>query len=126
MKDYPRLSEMGIIHPDQIDKFMVNSISNCDVLRIIYSRRKGSLLPISRTYKFPRVQKYITEDNGKRQTSVMETNPELRSAIDELEDLLSVNEQKQDLTESILEQLELLEEDIAMRSESIKDLLKQS
>jgi hypothetical protein len=125
MTDYPRLTEMGIMHPDQIDRFMVNSISNYDALRIIYVRRKGSLLPESRTYKFPRVQKYLIEENGKRRTTVMEMNPDLSSAVSELEDLLKVKEQKQDLSEAILEQLELLEEDIAMRSECIKKMISQ-
>lgn len=125
MADYPRLDEMGIQHPEQIEKFMVNSISNHDVLRIIYARKKGSLLPDSRTYKFPRVQKNILEDNGKRQTTVMESNPELRSALSELKSLLEIKEQKQDLKESILEQISILEEDIALRTQSIKELMKQ-
>lgn len=125
MADYPSLVEMGIQHPEQIEKFMVNSVSNQDVLRIIYARKKGSLLPDSRTYKFPRVQKNILEDNGKRQTTVMESNPELRSALSELKSLLEIKEQKQDLKESILEQISILEEDIALRTQSIKELMKQ-
>ena len=55
----------------------------------------------------------------------MEINPDLSSAVSELENLLNIKEQKQDLTESILEQLELLEEDIALRSECIKKLARQ-
>ena len=39
--------------------------------------------------------------------------------------LLETKEQKQDLAESILEEIRLLEEDIALRSSCIKDLVRQ-
>ncbi len=125
MADYPRLTEMGILNPEEIDKYLVNGISDYDVLRVIYSREKGSLLPNSRTYKFPRVQKTITEDKGHRKTVVMETNPDLKSALHELDSLLSVNKQKRDVKASLLEQIGILEEEIALRTQSIKDLMKQ-
>ena len=125
MDDYPQLSLMGIQNPEQIDEYVVNGISTYDVLRIIYSRKKGSLLPESRTYKFPRVQKTITENEGNRKTTVLETNPDLRSALKELDALLSVNKQKLNVKASILEQIGILEEEIALRTRSIKDLMKQ-
>lgn len=125
MKNYPNLAEMGVLHPDQIEKFSVNSISNYDILRIVYNRRIGSLLPLSRTYKFPRVQKSVTMDGETRQSvTVMETDPALRSAVSELQDLLEAKEQKKDVAKSILEELRLLEEDISLRAEYIRELAK--
>ncbi len=125
MKNYPNLAEMGVVHPDQIEKFSVNSILNYDILRIVYNRRKGSVLPESRIYKFPRVQKSVTVDGGKGQSAtVMETDPALSAAVTELEDLLEAKEQKKDVAESILEELRLLEEDISMRAEYIRELVK--
>lgn len=125
MSDYPCLNEMGVLHPLQIERYMVNSISNHDVLRIIYGRKKGSLLPVSRTYKFPRVQKTVTDSKGGTQT-VMETDTALRTAVAELEQLLSSKADKQSRAESILEELRLLEEEVAFRSQCIKDLLARS
>ena len=122
MSDYPQLTEMGVIHPEQIDRYMVNSILNLDVLRIIYQRRKGSLLPVSKTFEFPRVQKTVAGGKGESQT-VMETNPELRAAVTELKKLLEEREDKRSLTESIDEELRQLEEEIAMRCESIRRLV---
>ena len=49
MKSYPRLSEMGVLHPLQISGYSVNSIDYIDVLRITYDRPKGSKLPGART-----------------------------------------------------------------------------
>lgn len=125
MKNYPNLAEMGVVHPDQIEKFSVNSILNYDILRIVYNRRKGSVLPESRIYKFPRVQKSVTVDGETSQTAtVMETNPALSAAVTELQGLLEAKEQKKDVAESILEELRLLEEDISMRAEYIRELVK--
>jgi formate-dependent phosphoribosylglycinamide formyltransferase (GAR transformylase) len=124
MSDYPQLTEMGVLHPEQIDRFMVNSILNLDVLRIIYQRRKGSLLPVSKTFEFPRVQKAVTDSKGESQT-VMETDPELRAAVTELKTLLEERQDKRSLAESIEEELQQLEEEIAMRCESIRELVRK-
>ena len=126
MKDYPQLMEMGINNPEQIEKYMVNGISTYDVLRIIYLRKKGSLLPSSRTYKFQRIQREIpaTGSEGKS-TTVMETNPGLRTAISELKVLLVEKTQKENVKNILREQVVLLEEDIALRSKYIKELTER-
>lgn len=124
MKEYSQLTEMGILHPEQIEKFSVNSVSNFDVLRISYHRAKGSLLPLSRKYKYPRVQRTaVVNSEAELTADVMETNPALRSAIAELQDLLETKQRQQNAAESILEELQSLEEDVAMRSKRIKELI---
>ncbi len=55
MNNYPRLLKMGIQHPEQIKSYSVSSLNQIDYLLISYDRPQGSLLPISRTYEFPRV-----------------------------------------------------------------------
>ena len=93
MNDYPQLRDMGVLNPQEIDRFIVNSISPYDVLRIIYARRKGSFLPETRTYRFPRVQMPTSASTDGQQTeSVMETNPVLRSVLDELSNLLAASD----------------------------------
>jgi len=125
MKKYPQLAEMGVRHPDQIIKFTVSGLETVDYLRIVYRRRPGSLLPMSRKYKFPRVQKTRSLEPGTDKTAtVMETEPALRAAIAELEALLNTNLQKQDVANSILAELQALEEDIAQRGECIRQLVK--
>lgn len=126
MNDYPKLTEMGILHPGQIDRFQVSGFSNYDVLRVIYMREKGSILPANRTYKFPRVQKTGVVNKETGQTAVvMESNPDLRAALAELTTLLEAKQRKQDMAASVLEELLSLEEDVAMRSERIRELVNQ-
>lgn len=124
MKQYPHLAEMGIRHPAQIKQFSVNSINYIDALRITYERPKGSHLPSSRTYTFPRVKRTVNvgADGGEGAT-VMETNPDLTAALAELRQICEKRQHNGSLASEILEEIRLLEEDIAMRGEHIKTLV---
>ena len=121
MKKYPHLAEMGVENPQQIDNYSVNSIAYTDILRIVYERPKGSLLPASKTFKFPRVQQTV-EDKGQPEVT-MKSNPAFRSAVSELQEILEAKRKDQDVAAAIVEELRLLEEDIALRSQCIKSLL---
>ena len=124
MSNYPHLTEMGILNPQEIEKFAIYSTDKLDVLRIIYARKKGSLLPVSKNYKFPRVKKSHLVDSGTRDTAVIfESTEAFRSALHELEEL-KVNKSKgEDLAALILAEIQFLEEDIALRTEYIKSLV---
>ena len=124
MSKYPQLTAMGVLNPEQIRAYMINSISRIDVLRIIYKRKEGSLLPSSRSYDFPRVQKTITNSKGEPET-VLETAPALRAAVGELKALMQLREQEPELAASMLEELESLESELACRIQHMKELLKK-
>lgn len=121
MKKYPHLTDMGVLHPEQIDRYSINSVDYVDVLRIVYDRPKGSVLPTTRTYKFPRVQK--TVDKSGKQQAVMESDPVLRAAVEELKDVTGKKKSNQEVADRIREELDLLEEDVALRNEFVKSLL---
>jgi hypothetical protein len=123
MNKYPQLSEMGILHPEEIRSYIVNSIAGIDVLRIFYTRKSGSLLPKSRSYEYPRVQRTIADDSGETKT-VLETAPELRAAIAELQEVLQSRESLPEIAASVLEELESLEHELACRIQHIRELLK--
>lgn len=124
MSNYPRLTEMGVQNPGQIEKFAVYTVGKTDVLRIIYDRKKGSLLPVSRRYKFPQVKKSVMVDSGTRQTqTVYESTPAFREALHELEELKLIREKGLDLAAMIREELKHLEEDIALRTQYIRSLV---
>jgi hypothetical protein len=126
MKEYKRLKEMGIQHPQQIAKFAVYTVGNTDVLRVVYDRKKGSLLPVSRRYKFERIKQSVIVDSGTRQTETLfESQPAFREALSELEHLKADKQEGQDITALIREEIRLLEEDVALRSEYIRSLLDQ-
>ena len=124
MKSYPRLTEMGVRHPLQISGYSVSSIDYIDVLRITYERPKGSKLPGARTYRFPRVQKTLPAGSATDgAAAVMESDPALRTVLEELQQVTKLKGENQDIAQLIREELRLLEEDIALRSEYLKTLV---
>ena len=116
--DTPTLREMGVASPMQIAKYYITSINAVDVLRIVYERPKDSILPSSRSYKFPRVQKNSGD-------SKLGMHPKLREAVKELDAVLEARSSKEGIVAEILNEIELLEEDIAIRSECLKLLVKK-
>jgi len=126
MSDYPRLSEMGVKNPQEIEKFAVYTVGRTDILRIIYDRKKGSVLPVSRRYKFPQLKKSVLVDSGTRQTDIVyESVPAFREALHELEQLKLARSKGQDLKALLTEELKHLEEDIALRTQTIQALIEK-
>ena len=126
MSKYPKLSEMGIQHPEEIEKFTVYTVGKTDVLQISYSRKKGSLLPIIRRYKFPQVKESVMVDSGTRKTEVLfKSTPAFREALHELEQLKIAKAEGLDLKAMIKDEIRLLQEDIALRTQYIDRLLDQ-
>jgi hypothetical protein len=124
---YPTLSEMGVESPKQIDNYYITSINLVDVLRIVYHRPPGSFLTSSRTYQFPRVQEDVDAGAGgdEREAAVLNTHPMLRAALKELQAILNAKTSKESIAAEILNEIKLLEEDIAMRSECLKALVRK-
>lgn len=126
MKSYPCLTEMGVRNPLQISSYSINSVDYVDVLRLTYERPKDSKLPGSKTFKFPRVQKEASAGKSTDTTAVvMESSPALKCVVEELKHLTKLKSENQDIAAVMLEELRLLQEDVALRSEYLKTLLAQ-
>jgi hypothetical protein len=126
MSKYPRLTEMGVQHPEHIASYSISSVDYTDNLRITYIRPKGSLLPVSRSYRFPRTQRTAVlgpeSDKGK---VVMESAPAFREAVKELQALLSSRETTHGVAAGLLEEIEALEQELAERVACLKRLAGQ-
>ena len=126
MTEYNTLKEMKIKRPAQIDRYSVQSVDNTDVLRVVYKRKKGSLLPESKRYRFPRIKKTSLEDGGRRKIDIRwEVNPFLQKAVSELDQILATKISEQKRREIIMDELRLLEEDAAHRIAYIRRLIKE-
>ena len=124
MSQCPRLAEMGVLHCEQVCGFAVNSLEYSDFLRIDYERPKGSFLPVSRTYEFPRVQKTAKTGGEGKESVVMESSPELRDALAELRELVGARKSQQK-SASVRDEIKKLEGEIAMHSARIEELSKE-
>ena len=124
MAKYPALTEMGVKNPEQIARFAMYMVNNKDILRIIYDRKAGSILPVSKKYSFPRVKKSTLVDSGTRKTEVIfESTPTFRNALSELEKIVSARKSTGDIGKLIAEEVRLLEEEVAARTDYIKKLV---
>jgi len=126
MEEYPRLTEMGVQHPQQIADYSVNALDHIDYLRIVYNRPIGSLLATSKSFKFPREQKEVESGDSSTTTQyVMESSSEFREAVAELRALFDGKEDKQELASTMLDQLHQLEEEFCMHTERLKALIEK-
>jgi hypothetical protein len=124
MSNLEALTAMGIKNPGEIARYELYDIDRQDVLRIVYNRKKGSILPITKKFKFPQVKKSTMVDSGSRQTQVLfESSGELRKAVAELDELLAAKKSTVDHDKLIAEELRHLEEEFISRVNYIKSLL---
>ena len=124
--NYPTLTEMGINNPGEIERFSLNTINNIDILRIVYARKKGSLLPASKRFRFGRAAKTVIADSGTRKTEVVhEISPFVQKAVRELEQLLAEKSKNVVQAKVIREEVRRLHEEVASRLAYIESLLEK-
>jgi hypothetical protein len=126
MAKFPALTEMGVQSPEQIARFALYMVNNKDILRIIYDRKSGSILPVSKKFSFPRVKKSTLVDSGTRKTEIVyESTPSFRNALSELEEIMKTRKAPADIGKLIAEEVRLLEEEVAARTDYIKSLVQR-
>ena len=121
---YPALTEMGITSPEDISRYSLQYINNTDVLRIVYKRKKGSLLPTSKKFRFGRAQKMVVTDSGTQKTkNIFEISPFLSKVTDELHKIVEQKHSRSHQKEIILDEIHRLEEETNCRISYLKDLV---
>ena len=114
MSKYPALAAMGINNPNEIERFALYMADNTDIIRIVYNRKKGSILPVSKKFKFPRLKKSTLVDSGTRQTEVLfESSQEFRNAVAELEKLIDTKHSADELRRLVEDEVRAMEEEVA-------------
>ena len=126
MKDYPALEEIGISTPEKIERFSLQTVRNVDILRIVYKRKKGSLLHTSKKFRFGRAEKMVVTDSGTQETDVVhEVSPFVIKLTDELRSIVKARQSQSAQKEIIMDEIRLLEEDSRSRIAYIKTLISE-
>ena len=124
MKSYPTLTEMGINNPDQIVRFSLSTSNKTDYLRIIYRRKKGSLLPASKRFEFGRASKTVVTDSGSQRSQVVhEISPFVQRAVAELEDLVNNKKASAENAAVVKDELQRLQQEMTNRIAYIESLI---
>ena len=127
MSEYKVLDAMGVQNPGEIARYELYSVDQTDIVRITYDRKKGSIRPVTKKFRFPQVKKSALVDSGTRQTRVLyESSGECLKAVAELGKLLDKRKgDKVDVSKLVADEIRLLEEDFAARISNLKALLKK-
>ncbi len=126
MIEYEALTKMGIQKPEEIVRFELYSVDQMDILRIIYDRKKGSFLPVTKKYRFPQIKKSTLVDSGSGQAQVIfESSAEVRNAVAELDRLMKGRKTSVAGKEALVNELRLMEEEVNARIGHLKNLIDQ-
>ncbi|MFT5447142.1 MAG: hypothetical protein ACI9DC_002317 [Gammaproteobacteria bacterium] len=127
MDEFPALAEMGITRFREISHYaLTQEGEKKDALRIYYKRAKGSLLPVSRKYKFGRSTKTVRAASGIGGTQeVHEISPFLQKALIELDSLVTQHKTTIDEKQLMLADIEELEHSVLSTCSSLRARIKR-
>lgn len=128
MTNYKKLKSMGINSPEEIESYYMTQWGKKDILHLRYKRGKGSLLPISKKFKFSKTPKGVrrTSHSGKHEVkTVYEISSFLTEVIEELNDIVTKKQKHIDIKKLIEEDIKSLQKDVDIKLEAIKELIKK-
>ena len=124
MPKYPTLTEMGIKNPEQIERFSLHTTNHIDSIRIVYRRKKGSLLPASKHFEFGRSAKTVITDSGTQKTQVVhEISPFVQKAVEEIEGIVNKKKNHLEHAKIVKEELLRLRQEMDSRLSYIESLI---
>ena len=124
MSKFPTLSEMGITNPGEIERYSLSTTNHIDSLRIIYKRKKGSLLPTSKRFEFGRSSKTVMADSGTQKTDIVhDISPFLQKALKELDQLIDAKKSNIEHAKLVKEELQRLHQEMSSRMTYIESLI---
>jgi len=127
MSDYPGLTEMGVNGFDEIRRYIVRQDKkDRDVLRISYKRKKGSMLPKRKTFRFGRSAKMINDSSAPGgMTEIFEISPFLQKVMLELDTIVGSSYEERDKVKELLRHIDQLERETMFATAQMRELLKE-
>ena len=128
MSKYPGLTEMGIACFDEIRKYtVIQDKKDRDILRISYKRKKGSMLPKRKTFRFGRSAKMVNDSSGGRQETIEihEISPFLQKVMAELDSIIGTSHKEKDKVKALLDHIDQLEREMKFTANEMRSLLKE-
>ena len=124
MSEYPTLHEMGISSPETIDRYSLQTVNNMDILRIVYKKQKGSILPDSKRFRFPRTEKMTHGDGSANESHIYsEISPVVHKAMAELDQIVKAKRNRANQLALIKEEIQRLQEETSGRIAYIESLV---
>ena len=127
MNNYPSLSEMGINGFNEIKRYtVIQDQKDRDTLRISYKRKKGSMLPKRKTFRFGRSMKMVNDSSASGgHIQIYEISPFLQKVMLELDSITGKEHADKDKIELLTERVNQLERETLFITAEMKTLLKE-
>lgn len=127
MSDYPALSEMGVKGFNEIKSYsVIQDQKDRDILRISYKRKKGSMLPKRKTFRFGRSLKMIKDSSTPSGLlDIFEISPYLQNVMLELDSLIGTSNTEKDNVKALKRNIDQLERETLFITAEMKTLLRE-
>ena len=126
MSNYPTLLEMGVNNPGEIEHYSLSTTNNIDVLKIIYKRKKGSLLPTSKRFEFGRSERTVMADSGTQTAEIVhDISPFLLKAVQELDKLLDAKMSNIEHAKLVKDEIRRLHQELTSSMAYIESLIDE-
>ncbi len=124
MSKYPTLLEMGVNNPGEIEHYSLSTTNDIDVLKIIYKRKKGSLLPTSKRFEFGRSERTIMTDSGTQTAGIVrDISPFLQKAVQELDKFLDTKKSNIEHAKLVKDEMRRLHQELTSSMAYIESLI---
>lgn len=126
MNEYPALSEMGVKGFNEIkDYTVIQDHKDRDILRVSYKRKKGSMLPKRKTFRFGRSLKMVNDSTAPGGlVNTFEISPFLQKVMLELDTIIGSSNSDKNKVEALMNQVQQLEREMLFITTEMKSLLK--
>ncbi len=125
MNEYPALSEMGIKGFNEIKNYtVIQDHKDRDVLRVSYKRKKGSMLPKRKTFRFGRSLKMVNDSTAPGGlVNTYEISPFLQKVMLELDAIIGSSDSDKNQVKALMNQIEQLERETLFITSEMKSIL---
>lgn len=124
MSNYPTLFEMGVNNPGEIEHYSLSTTNNIDALKIIYQRKKGSILPTSKRFEFGRAERTVMTDSGTQTAGIVhDISPFLQKAVQELDKLLDAKMSNIEHAKLVKDEIRRLHQELTSSMAYIESLI---
>ena len=126
MSNYPTLFEMGVNNPGEIEHYSLSTTNNIDLLKIIYKRKKGSILPTSKRFEFGRSERTVMADSGTQTAEIVhDISPFLLKAVQELDKLLDAKMSNIEHAKLVKDEIRRLHQELTSSMAYIESLIDE-
>lgn len=121
----PKLTEMGVMNPEQIIGYAsVQIAEDMDVLKINYKRPKGSILPKRRRYEFKRIGKPMPGSELRGTEAIRyEISPMLSQAAFEMDAILADSKRMVATKESLKAELDVMKAELTAHINHLSEMI---